>query len=191
MAAIVAAAREPAIGAMRLLWWRDALSKLDEAGATVPAEPLLEAAANQLVAAGLPGEAIAGLEEGWAALLEAEDPGEAEIIAHSEQRGSRLFALSARVLGTVPDDVGQAGKGWALADLGHRMRGATAREFARDHAAIALKQVEIARWPGALRPLGLLVVLARHDAAIPAGELRRQGSPKRLLRALAYRLVGR
>ncbi|MET0376783.1 MAG: squalene/phytoene synthase family protein, partial [Rhizorhabdus sp.] len=44
MAAIVAAAREPAIGAMRLLWWRDALAKLDDAEAPVPAEPLLEAA---------------------------------------------------------------------------------------------------------------------------------------------------
>lgn len=191
MGAIVVAAREPAIGAMRLLWWRDALSKLDEAGAAIPAEPLLEAAAHQLVAAGLPGEAIAGIEEGWAALLEAEDPGEAEIIAHSEQRGSRLFALSARVLGSVPDDVRQAGKGWALADLGHRLRGPTARQFARERAAAALKQVAIARWPSALRPLGLLVVLARRDAAMSAGELRRQGSPKRLLRALAYRLAGR
>lgn len=191
LAAIVAAAREPAIGAMRLLWWRDALVKLDDIGATVPAEPLLETAASALLPAGLTGEAIAAIEEGWAALLEAEEPGEAEIVAHGELRGARLFTLSARLLGTVPDDVGRAGESWALADLGHRLRGSDARQFARDRAAATLAMVDIGRWPAALRPLGLLVVLARSDAAIPADRLRRQGSPKRLLRALAYRLTGR
>ena len=89
MAAIVAAAREPAIGAMRLLWWRDALAKLDDTQAPVPAEPLLEAASTTLSAAGLSGEAIAGIEEGWAALLEAEEPGEPEIVAHGRERGGR------------------------------------------------------------------------------------------------------
>lgn len=195
MGALVAAAREPAIGAMRLLWWRDALIGLDEANARVPAEPLLEAAARNLVAAGLPGKAVAGLEEGWAALLDAEEPGQAEITAHGEQRGPRLFTLSAQLLGVlpghVPDDVAQAGEGWALADLGHRLHACPARQFARDRAAAALDRVDIARWPVGLRPLGLLVVLARSDAAMPGGRLRRQGSPKRLLRALAYRLTGR
>ena len=191
MATIVAAAREPAIGAMRLLWWRDALIRLDEPHAAMPAEPLLEMAANILVAAGVPGEAIAAIEEGWAALLEAEEPDEAEIIAHAEYRGARLFMLSARLLGAVPHDVGKAGEGWALADLGHRLRGLRARKLARDRAADALGGVEIARWPVALRPLGLLTALARTDAAMPPDRLRRQGSPKRLFRALAYRLAGR
>lgn len=191
MAAIVAAAREPTIGEIRLLWWRDALIKLDDANAPVPAEPLLNIAATRLVATGLQGAAIAGIEEGWSALLEAEEPGETEIAAHGEKRGALLFALSARLLGTVPDDVGHAGEGWALADLGHRMRSATARQFARDRATTALKQVNIARWPSALRPLGLLAILARSDAAMPADQLRRQGAPKRLFRALAYRLIGR
>lgn len=191
MAAIVASAREPAIAAMRLLWWRDALIRLDDPHAVVPAEPLLEMAANMLVAAGLSGEAIAAIEEGWAALLEAEEPDEAEIIAHAEYRGARLFTLSARLLGAVPHDVGKAGEGWALADLGHRLRGFPARKLARDRAADALGRVEIVGWPAALRPLGLLTALAGSDAATPADRLRRQGSPKRLFRALAYRLTGR
>ncbi|KKC23843.1 squalene/phytoene synthase family protein [Sphingomonas sp. SRS2] len=191
MAAIVAAAREPAIGAMRLLWWRDALAKLDDAEAQAPAEPLLEAAAKLLVTAELPGEAVAGIEEGWAALLDSEEPGEAEIAAHAEQRGARLFALAARLLGATPDDVARAGEGWAFADLGHRLSNPAARQFARDRAAMALKDIGIARWPAVLRPLGLLVVLARIDAAMPTDRLRRQGAPKRLLRALAYRLTGR
>jgi len=191
MAQIVAAAREPAIGAMRLLWWRDALVRLDSAGAAVPAEPLLAAVADRLMTAGLSGEELSAIEEGWAALLEEEEPGEAQIIAHAEHRGAPLFALAARLLGSVPGDIGHAGEGWALADLGHRLSTSAARGFARSLAAERLANVDIARWPAALRPLGLLVVLARRDTAMPADSLRRQGSPRRLLRALAYRLSGR
>ncbi|KQX26354.1 hypothetical protein ASD39_02190 [Sphingomonas sp. Root50] len=191
MGAIVAAAREPAIGAMRLIWWRDALARLDEPGPPVPAEPLLAAAAAQLLPAGLPGRSIAAIEEGWAALLEEEVPGEAQIIAHGEERGGPLFALSAALLGTVPEDIGRAGEGWALAELGHRLRDAEARRFARAAAAERLGGVASGRWPAALRPLGLLTLLAHRDAAMPAAELRRQGSPKRMFRALAYRLTGR
>lgn len=191
LGAIVAAAREPSLGAMRLLWWRDALARLDTPDPPPKGEPLLEAAAGDLVSAGLSGEALGGLEEGWAALLDAEEPGEAEIIAHGAQRGARLFMLSAQVLGDVPDDVAAAGEGWALADLGHRLRAPSARAFARSRAASVLEHVDLASWPRELRPLGLLAVLARGDAAMPAGVLRRQGSPKRLFRALAYRLTGR
>jgi phytoene synthase len=191
MGAIVAAAREPAIGAMRLIWWRDALTRLDEPEVPAPAEPLLAAAAGQLLPAGLSGRSLAAIEEGWAALLEEETPGEVQIVAHGEERGGPLFALSAALLGAVPEDVGRAGEGWALAELGHRLRDAEARRLARGAAAERLGEVAIGRWPATLRPLGLLVLLARMDAAMPAERQRRQGSPKRMLRALAYRLTGR
>jgi phytoene synthase len=192
MGAIVAAAGEPAIGAMRLVWWRDALIGLDRRDAPVPAEPLLAATAERLLPAGLSGEAIAAIEEGWSALLDAEEPGEAEIAAHAAHRGAPLFALAAALLGaSLPEDVARAGEGWALADLGHRLRGGDARRFARARARSLLAQVDPGRWPAALRPLGLLTVLARADAAMPADRLRRQGSPKRMFRALAYRLTGR
>lgn len=191
MAAIVAAAREPAIGAMRLIWWRDALTRLDQPDLSAPAEPLLVAAAAQLLPAGIPGGSIAAIEEGWAALLEEEAPGEAQIIAHGEDRGGPLFALSATLLGAAAEDVGRAGEGWALADLGHRLRDSEARRFARAAAAARLGTVAIGRWPAPLRPLGLLTLFARMDAAMPSERQRRQGSPKRMLRALAYRLAGR
>lgn len=191
MGAIVAAAREPAIGAMRLLWWRDALARLDDREAPVPAEPLLEAAARLLVDADIAGTALAGIEEGWAALLDSEEPGDAEIVAHGDLRGARLFALSAQLLGGIPDDAARAGMGWALADLGHRLRDPDGRRFARDRALAMLADVDIGRWPATLRPLGLLTVLARRDARMPPAELRRQGAPKRLFRALAYRLTRR
>jgi phytoene synthase len=192
MGMIVAAAREPAIGAMRLLWWRDALTALGQSGASIPAEPLLIALADKLPPAGLSGEAIAAIEEGWSALLDEAEPGEAGILAHGEHRGAPLFTLAAKLLDrSAPEDVARAGRGWALADLGHRLRDPEARRFARARAADMLAGVEVVRWSGALRPLGLLVLLARRDAAMSADRLRRQGSPTRLLRALAYRLTGR
>lgn len=190
MAAIVAAAREPSIGAMRLIWWRDALARLNS-DATVPAEPLLAAAAELLLPAGASGESVSAIEEGWSALLDAEAPGEAEIAAHGAQRGRPLFVIAATLLGAEPDDIGDAGEGWALADLGHHLRDIEARRFARDRAAALLATVDLHRWPASLRSLGLLVLLARKDAAMPADRMRRQGSPGRLLRALAYRLTGR
>jgi phytoene synthase len=191
MASIVAAAREPSIGAMRLIWWRDALTGLDTPGATVPAEPLLAAAAEHLLPAGPSGETVSAIEEGWSVLLDVEEPGEAEIAAHGEHRGRPLFVMAAAMLGAVPDDIGEAGEGWALADLGHHLRDGEARRFARARAAKLLAGVDIRRWPASLRPLGLLVLLARQDSAMPAGQMRRQGSPKRMFRALAYRLTGR
>jgi len=176
---------------MRLLWWRDALIALDAPAAPIPAEPLLQDIAARLTATGLAGASIAELEEGWAALLESETPGDAEIMAHGEGRGAALFAMSAALLGAVPEEVGRAGEGWALADVGHRLRDPAACAFARARAAERLAGVAIGRWPTALRPLGLLTIFARWDAAMPESEQRRQGAPKRLLRALAYRLTGR
>lgn len=191
MAAITATAREPAIAAMRLMWWRDALIQLDADDAPSPAEPLLAAAAGALLPAGIPGRSLSEIEQGWAALLDHEPPSKPEIIGHADGRGAPLFTMSAALLGATPADVGEAGAGWALADLGHRLRDIDGRHVARSIAAARLAHVDIRRWPAILKPLGLLVLLAREDAAMPAGRLRRQGAPKRLLRGLAYRLTGR
>lgn len=176
---------------MRLVWWRDALDRLDQADAPVPAEPLLAEIASVLLPAGLAGRSLAKIEDGWAALLDEEEPGEAQIVAHGEGRGSPLFALSAALLGHMPEDIALAGEGWALTELGHRLSNPETRRHARSLAADRLAGVDIARWPAALRPLGLLVALARQDAAMPPDQLRRQGAPRRLFRALAYRFLGR
>lgn len=191
MGAIVGTAREPAIGAMRLLWWRDALTDLDDPGKAIPAEPLLAAVVATLLPRGLSGHALADLEQGWAALLESEAPGAQEITAHGEDRGAPLFALSGALLGAIPADLGLAGEGWALADLGHRLSDPDARRFARAEADRRLAEIDARRWPAVLKPLGLLTIFARADAAMPANQQRRQGAPKRLLRALAYHLIGR
>lgn len=191
MGSIVAAARDPLIGSMRLVWWRDALADLDDRSARVPAEPLLQALAADTLTAGVTGSDMAALEEGWAALLDEDTPDAAHIETHGTGRGAPLFRMAATLLGQVPDDIEAAGAGWALADLGHRLQSPEARRTARAAASRHLASVDIRTWPRCLRPLGLLTLLAREDAALPAERLRRQGSPKRLFRSLAYGLLGR
>lgn len=188
MGTIVAAAREPAIGAMRLLWWRDALVRLDDPAALVPAEPLLAEIAATLLPAGLSGTALSEIEEGWSVLLDADEPDAGAMKQHGEWRGGRLFALSAKLLGADAPDIVAGGTGWALADLGHRMRDPVVRAAARKAAADILANVS----PGRLRgPLGLLVLLAKRDAAMPPEEQRQPGSPMRVARSIAFSIFGR
>lgn len=190
LAAIVAATREPAIGAMRLVWWRDVLSRLDQPEARPPAEPLLQRVALMCRSHSVSGADLAAMEEGWSALLDAEEPDEAAIRLHGTARGGPLFAIAGRLLGAEADDLVMAGEGWALADLGHRLRGGDARAFARKLASDRFRLVATRRWSGRLRPLGALTVLARRDAATAATILRRQGAPNRVLRAAFHGLTG-
>ncbi len=46
------------------------------------------------------------------------------------------------------------------------------------------------RWPGALRPLGMLTALALQDVRHGAEALRAPASPMRLVRLLAHRWTG-
>jgi phytoene synthase len=187
---IVAAAREPAIGAMRLLWWRDALVRLDDRQAATPAEPLLSRIAAECLTAGVTGVRLSEMEEGWSTLLDDVEPDAAAIRLHGMARGGRLFAITAALLGADADGVVAAGEGWALADLGHRLRDQQARAFARQSARERLADAGIRDWPRALRPLGMLALLAQRDAALPEAISRRQGAPGRVLRAMLYGVTG-
>ncbi|MCA1748396.1 MAG: squalene/phytoene synthase family protein [Parasphingopyxis sp.] len=185
MGGIVASTGEPAIGEMRLLWWREAL---DAIGERVPAEPLLEE-----IAASLGGDAAAAgqwgaLAEGWHALLQA-PIGEAELARFARERGARLFGLSAAILDGSIAGLEQAGAGWALVDLAANISdGALAGEAAA-MAHAELQRLDIRRWPVRLRALGALVALARRDAAGDPRR-RRQGAPGRVLRMVRHRLTG-
>lgn len=139
-----------------------------------------------MVAQGVSGAALADIEDGWAALLDGE-PDAAAIARHGRERGGRLFAAAARLLGAEAPVVDAAGTGWALADLAHRHRDPVVQGEARRQAVQAL--AGSFRWPAPLRPLGALAVLARRDAT-GVGP-RRQGSPARVTRMLAIRLTGR
>src|SRR5688572_10800388 len=70
LAAVVARSTEPALAAIKLAWWREQLERLDSEAR--PAEPRLRAAAAELLPRGVTGAMLAGLEEGWATLLDEE-----------------------------------------------------------------------------------------------------------------------
>lgn len=182
LGALVAGTREPMVAQMRLTWWHEALVALDHA--SPPAEPLLAALARDVLPAGVAGAELATMIDGWERLLEQTLDGDA-LAGFAAERGGRLFALSARLLGDADERAGQAGEGWALADLAGRTTNQAARAAA---AALALPRLDDAlakRWDRRLRPLGAMALLARADLAGVAA-----GSPRRVARLLYHRLTG-
>jgi phytoene synthase len=59
----VAGTTEPMIGEIRLAWWREACEGLD--AGRVPAQPLLQLAADALLPAGIAGAELAAIEDRW------------------------------------------------------------------------------------------------------------------------------
>jgi phytoene synthase len=187
MGAVLAGGREPMISRIKLAWWREALERLDADRA--PAEPILRALAGHVLPAGVTGAELAAMEDGWSVLLSDEPLGPADLAIYASRRGAGLFQATARLLGGAGDvDVREAGEAWALADL--------ARHSGNDedaHAAMAAAAARAvpARWPSALRPLGMLAMLVRRDSEPGRPRWERQGSPGRMLRMLRHRLSGR
>ncbi len=185
--AIVAGTTEPAIGEMRLLWWREALEAV---GDDAPAEPLLQDIRAVLSAIGSDGTEWGAMAEGWHALLQ-EPVRATEIDRFARERGGRLFRLSARLLGeSQPIDVEEAGRGWALVDVACHISDKSLSGLAFEGAENAFAGMRRKRWPKSLRPLGALTVLARRDARTRPSQ-RRQGSPARVARMAWHRLTGR
>jgi phytoene synthase len=179
---VVRGTREPLVGQMRLTWWRDALTALDER--PPPAQPVLVAIATQVQPHGVNGATLATMTQGWEQLFA--EPLDADAMAaHARERGGVLFAAAERLLGGHRPDVAVVGEGWALADLGAGLRDPAAADMARDLAGKRLDGAARGRWPRALRPLGALALLARDDLAGGTA-----GSPRRISRVLAHRLTG-
>ncbi len=179
MGATLAPGRDPAASRLRLAWWREALERLDRE--PPPPEPVLQALAAHVLSR-VGGAELAAMAEGWEALVAGEG-----LEAYAAARGGLLFRLTARLLGDPDFPVAQAGALWALVDLARRTVDA-------GQARAALQAVPGSeaggRWPRALRPLGMLSVLARRDVARGADPLERQGAPARMLRMLRHRLTG-
>lgn len=183
---VLSATREPMLGEMRLAWWREALETLGHAAA--PADPVLAALADHVLPAGIGGDALAAMEEGWLALLDT-PLDRAALADHARRRGAALFALIGRRLGVVDidDDLRTAGEGWAFADLSRRLSDPVASALARDEARARLAGWRIPRQARGARPLLALAALARHDVAGSAPY--RPGSPGRQLRYLRHRVI--
>jgi phytoene synthase len=188
LASFVWRAKEPTIGLMRLVWWRDALVALDRE--PPPGEPLLRAAAA-LRPDRIAGHELAAMTEGWEALLDDPDWSGETMALHGRERGARLFRLAGRVLGREHERIDAAGEGWALADLARQTGDPEKAAALLDMAEAPLDKGIAGGWPHVLRPLGMLAVLAREDVRRGHGAFRPPASRWRLLRLLAHRWTGR
>ena len=170
LAQTIASTREPIVGQMRLAWWREALVALDST--PTPAEPVLMAIASHVLPRGVPGKELGEMTTGWEAILGGEG-GDAQARAtHAEERGARLFAAAARILGGTGAGLAAAGRGWALADLAAHSSDAVFAAAARAEAAAAIDEGLSHHWPVAIRPLGTLVLLIRGDVSPLASDRR-------------------
>lgn len=175
MADVVARSTEPALGRIKLAWWREQLEALDSDDP--PAEPRLRAAADLLLPGGIKGVEIAGLEAGWATLLD--DRVEPALVAG---RGTLLFGLGARLIGADDPMLGQAGALYALASVGRR---GVSELF--EPARAILPDLKRHRFERRVRPLTMLARAAARDLRLQEPE----GSKARLLAMLAHRWSGR
>ena len=186
LADVVRTTRDPMVGQLRLTWWFEALGALDRAPA--PAQPVLEALAISVLPRGASGAGVAGIVEGWEALLDRE-PLTPERVAEHGERGARLFLAAAAVSGAgLGDPVTVAGRGWALADLSRHLSNAGEREMVVAAARPLLMEATASRWTRPARALGALAHLARLDLApdpLPPG------APSRVARIAWHRLTGR
>ncbi len=172
--------REPMVGQMRLVWWRDALEALDTAPA--PGEPVLQALEEHVLPTGVTGASLAGLTEGWEALLGELD--EAALDGHAGQRGGLLFDRAGALLGAEDPQLTVAGRGWAIADLAANLGDAALANAASGKARALLDTASGQRWSRRGRPLGALALIARRALDGAPG-------PAMVLRLARFRLTGR
>ena len=160
LADVVSSTTEPALGAIRLAWWRERLEELD-AGAA-PAEPRLSAVARQLLGRGVTGSELSRLEDAWLPLLDPFPWGE-QAADGLRLRGRILFGIGARLLGWQAQDGEAAGALWSLVDGARHCSDFRSRTFLLDQARRAISNLPRERPPKALRPMTVLAALAAHD----------------------------
>jgi 15-cis-phytoene synthase len=186
LALLLRTTSQPALGQLRLAWWRESLAKLDTA--PPPAQPSLQALAEHVLPAGVSGESLVPIVHGWEVLVEEEDLNEAALVTFARGRGA-LFAAAARLFGGSADEVvTSAGEGWALADLASNLGKAEEAAQARALALPSLTRAAAASWPRHLRALGAMVQLARMEID---PKWVKSGPLARTARLLWHRLSGR
>lgn len=175
MAGVVASSTQPALGAIRLAWWREALERLDHH--QPPPEPTLAAVAAELLPLGVTGAALAALEDGYATLLD-----EKPDLERLGKSGEALFAIGATLLSESEDRLAQAGRLHAFAC-------AARRGLAAIPEGVTLDGLAGHRFPRALRPLTAFARLAARDVT-RAPLLEDQATPARAAALLSHRLFG-
>ena len=172
----MASSTQPALGAIRLAWWREALERLD--ANQPPPEPRLQAAASELLVRGVTGAQLAQLEDGWATLLD-EEPD----IERVADRGAKLFAIGATLLASSDPRLDPAGRLFAC-EQARRKALATVR-YPWEELDVLVGH----RFERRLRPLTSLTRLAVRDVK-QAPKLEPEATPGRAAALLSHRLFG-
>lgn len=177
-------AREVTLGEIKLAWWEERLRGLRTDA--VPPEPLL----RQLAAVPtIDVSDLADMADGWRALF-ADRPWADKLCDHASIRGRALMRASAAALGgELIEPMLRAGEGFALVDLARRHPDREVQEAALAAARARFRDLDSTLWPRAIRPVGMLVMLARADAR--RGVFGRGGSPVRVARMAWHALTGR
>lgn len=176
-AEIAADTSEPAVGMIRLAWWREALEALDRKPS--PAEPRLQAVAEHVLPLGVGGSAVAAIEDGYAALLAADVN-----VDRVGAGGARLFEAIAGLIGHDDSMLAPAGRLAMLA----RVRGLVPDDVA-PAARSLMRQLQGHSFARPLRPLTLLARLAARDFLRTTPEP--EATPARAVAMLSHRLSGR
>jgi len=183
LASLLRTTSEPALGQLRLAWWREALAKLDQTAA--PAEPTLQWLERSVVGRGVPGQSLVPIVHGWEVLIEEERLDRAALERFGAGR-AQLFLAAGIVMGADPGDpLLEAGQGWALADLAAHLTRSEEAEAARHMARPFLADATGRKWSRNGRALGAMTHLASMSLEDRSGAVGRVG------RLLWHRLSGR
>ena len=188
MGDVVRSTKEPMLGPIRLAWWRERLEELDE-GTSAPAEPRLQQVERELIPRQVSGRELAALESGWLRLFDP-FPWTVQTSEGIWFRGNLLFGLGARIVGRAEERIQGAGGLWALVDAARHCSDAESRAMLVEQARSFSRGLAGVRFPGPLRPLSMLTVLAMRDCR-RSEPFEREGTPGRAAAMLRHRLSGR
>ncbi|MFL6734318.1 MAG: squalene/phytoene synthase family protein [Sphingomicrobium sp.] len=187
MGDVVRTSSQPMLGHIRLAWWRERLQELGSG--SVPAEPRLRAAADELLPRGISGFDLAALESGWLRLFD-EFPWDIRTAEGIWFRGRLLFSFAARILGESDEQVEAAGGLWALADAARHCSDGESRAILVEHGRAFSRGMGSGPFGAELRSLSALAVTAildlRHGPPFEP-----EGTPGRAARMLIHKMTGR
>lgn len=186
LAGVVRTVREPAIAAIRLAWWRDALVHADQSKGR--GEPLIEAWRTHEHNADIP-SLVDHLIDGWTVLLETEELTMSALHAYAEARGSALFSLLAAKASDGAPSVELMGALWTMWDLaGHLSDDAAAQSVIDEARRIADRERTVLSGRTA-KPLRLACKVALDDikrSRVPKGGFR----PRHYVRLVRHAMFG-
>lgn len=145
MADIVAKAREPLVGQIKMAWWREGFTSPSES--RPKGEPLFEALAVH--GTDIPPAALEAIVSAWEILLGQDDWSQDLLTQHADLRAQAVFGTYAAWVGG-PDDMRPIGTAWALGSLAEAFTGRLAPSIMPSLPALPTARIA--------RPLSILAL---------------------------------